>query len=330
MPSPAPRTPQPARSRAGLATAADHRRLRRDEPGFPSPLLALAGVKELYVRGGEAQLVRLGQPGRVTIVGARAASPAGLERAAAFSYELTRRGILVISGGALGIDAAAHRGALSASGATCAVLGTGIDVCYPQVHRELYASIAATGLLLSTLPLAAPPRRAHFPARNRVMAALAELVLVVESQPGSGSGHTARFARDLGRGLLAVPGSPGTDQLIAEGARAVRSADEVLALLSAAPAATGQEPAASLRAEPEVAASTDAVEPAAVLPDELGQRAAILLSCLHAQDARDVSELCARSGLSAAACAALLTELELVGCCARLPGGRYIGHAPLR
>src|SRR6185369_13702732 len=137
-----------------------------------------------------------------------------------------RRGLAIVSGGALGIDAAAHRGALAAGGATFAVLGCGVDVVYPDRHAALYAEIAATGGVLSEHPPGTPPRKQNFPSRNRIIVALAERVLVVEAGTLSGALITAGLAAARGRTVLAVPGSPGTDDLLSRGlARAVSDVD---------------------------------------------------------------------------------------------------------
>src|SRR5262249_19174415 len=124
----------------------------------------------------------------------------------------------VISGGALGVDAAAHRGALAAGGTTYAVLGCGVDVVYPDRHGQLFAQIAEAGGLLSEYPLGTPPRSGQFPVRKRIGGALARAGLVVEARPRSGALITARLGRETGRRVLAVPGSAGTDALIAAGA----------------------------------------------------------------------------------------------------------------
>ena len=154
-----------------------------------------------------------------------------------------RRGFTIVSGGALGIDAAAHQGALEVGAPTFAVLGCGVDVVYPDRHAALFAQIAATGGLLSEFPLGTPPRGRQFPSRNRIVAALAEAVLVVEAREASGALVTARLAIEMGRPLYAVPGSAGTDRLIASGkARPVRDSAELLAALAGEPAAATAVP----------------------------------------------------------------------------------------
>ncbi|MCD0448416.1 DNA-processing protein DprA [Actinocorallia sp. API 0066] len=142
----------------------------------------------------------------VAIVGARAATPYGTRVAADLGAELADRGWTVVSGGALGVDGAAHRGALAADGTTVAVLASGVDVAYPPRHEAMFDEIAATGLLVSEWPPTAHPTRPRFLVRNRVIAALTKGTVVVEADLRSGALNTARHARDLGRHLMAVPG----------------------------------------------------------------------------------------------------------------------------
>jgi DNA processing protein len=161
----------------------------------------------------------------VAIVGSRRATFAGVEIARSIAHELASAGIQVVSGMALGIDAAAHSGALLAGGSTIAVLGCGIDVCYPSRHAELRSRIIASGSLLTEEPEGTPPFKHNFPKRNRIIAALAHAVVVVEATERSGALSTARWAADLGRDVLAVPGSirsrqsSGTNLLIRDGVR---------------------------------------------------------------------------------------------------------------
>ena len=193
-----------------------------------------------------------------------------------------------------GFDAAAHRGALDAGAPTFAVLGCGVDVIYPDRHAALFSEIATTGGLLSEFPPGTPPRGKQFPSRNRIVAALAEAVLVVEAQARSGALVTARLATAMGRRLLAVPGSPGTDALLATGqARPVCDGDELLAAL-----AGEARPATPI--------------PPAFLP---------LIGALPA--GAPAIEVARRLGLSLSAALALLSEAELGGWILRGPGGVF-------
>jgi DNA processing protein len=187
----------------------------------------------IFGRGDAALLDGLLPAGAVTIVGARHATSYGREVARELGRELATAGMVVVSGLAFGIDACAHRGALD-GGRTIAVLGCGPDTAYPAVHRSLWRRICEEGLVLSELPPGATPWRWTFPARNRIMAALAGMTVVVEGAAPSGSLVTARIARDLGRDLGAVPGpvtsraSAGPNNLLAGGACVVRDAQDVL------------------------------------------------------------------------------------------------------
>ncbi len=177
---------------------------------------------------------------RVAIVGSRRPSPYGEAVAEQLAADLARAGVIVVSGLALGIDAAAHRGALAGGGVTVAVMGTGVDIVYPAAHARLAEEIvAAGGALVSQFPDGTTPRRHNFPARNWTMAALCEAVVVVEAAEGSGALITAEAALDLHKEVLAVPGSVfsplsvGTHQLIRDGALLVQNARDVLAALGA-------------------------------------------------------------------------------------------------
>jgi DNA processing protein len=228
------------------------------EAGLPTTPIMPNGLDKV-VRGDEhypARLSRIQRPPQqlwvsgalpgperpaLAIVGSRKASGAGCERARELAAGFGQRGWVIVSGGAFGIDAAAHEGALDAGAETYAVLGCGVDVVYPDRHRKLFARITRQGGLLSEYPPGTQPRPGQFPVRNRIIAGLADAVLVVEAAVRSGALSTARAARNNGQRLLAVPGTPGTDALIAGGALAVTSAataDDALAgRVSAAPAA---------------------------------------------------------------------------------------------
>ena len=170
----------------------------------------------------------------VAVIGARAASQEGLIAASEIAFDLARAGIVVVSGLARGIDAAAHRGALDAGGKTIAVLGTGIDRVYPAENELLHGEIASSGLLISELPPGTPPLDWHFPRRNRIISGLSRAVVVVEARDKSGSLITARLAADQGRDVMAVPGTivggrnRGANALLRDGAKLVESAVDIL------------------------------------------------------------------------------------------------------
>ena len=207
------------------------------QPGtstYPPRLAALGWSSELHVRGA----MSAGGPA-VAIVGARAASAIGMDRAHALARHLSAKQIHVVSGGALGIDGAAHRGALAGGGTTTVVLGTGIDVAYPARHAGLFDEVVAHGgALISMLPPGTQPRRGTFVQRNPLIAALADVVIVVEADVKSGSLSTARAARELGRIVCAWPGSAGCDRLLAGGAAIVEGEADALAALAGTPRAS--------------------------------------------------------------------------------------------
>ncbi len=290
---------------------------------YPDRLRQMAKAPTVWLRG-RAEL--LSSRPICTVVGSRACSRLAEARALELGRKLGERGVLVVSGGALGIDAAAHTGALAAGGATCAVLGTGVDRLYPQQNVPLLAALARTGLLLSMFSLGAPPRPFHFRVRNELMAALADVVVVVEAQANSGSLITARHALRFGRPLLGFQGSEGTMSLFSAGAQAVHSVDEVVEFV-ASRSAGGERPGAPSEELARVPQSIHVPTETMLLSDE--DAAKRVLAALAATASADVGEVCARTGLSAAECAAVLVDLELADRCTRLAGGRYIVHAPL-
>jgi len=277
----------------------DARALHTGDAGYPARLLALADPPTpLWIRGDWT-------PARsaVALVGARAATARGLEAARELGARLASAGVDVISGGALGIDAASHRGALdmaqhSRAGRTVAVLGTGIDVAYPERNAAMFDEIVATGgALVTQFAPGAQPRRQSFPVRNTVIAGLADVVVVVEAGLASGTSYTVRAMRALGRPVAAMPGSHGTEAFILDGALAVTGADDVLTVLDGgrpAPPAPPDDPSAA-----KLYAALDGVP-------------------------RDVGELAFRAGLAVGTCAAMVVDLELGGHAARAAGGRYL------
>jgi DNA processing protein len=259
----------------------------------------------LYVKGDPALLNRPA----IAIVGSRNGSRQGEANAEAFATALAAAGLTVVSGLALGIDAAAHRGALAGRGSTIAVIGTGADRIYPAANEALTREIAARGVVISEFPLGTPAVAANFPRRNRLIAGLARGCLVVEAAERSGSLITARLSAENGREVFAIPGSihsplaKGCHRLIRQGAKLVESAEDILeelrweAVVAPAPRA--------LRRTGSSAAPTDPV----------------LAALGH--DPTDLDTLAERTGLSAAELLAALLPLELAGRVSQLPGGRY-------
>ena len=204
--------------------------LQPGAPGFPQRLQALGWSRELRVRG------TLNAGPAVAIVGARAATGTGMARAHAIGKHLAAAGVHVVSGGALGIDGAAHRGALDGGGTTTVVLGSGLAMPYPLRHAPLFDQIVARGgALVSLLPDDAAPRPGTFPARNPLISALSDLVVIVEADLHSGSLSTARAAIAQRRLVAAWPGSPGTDRLLASGAALVEDPADVTSALAGSP-----------------------------------------------------------------------------------------------
>ena len=275
---------------AALAWAAEdgHAVLTLADTDYPQPLLETPDPPALLYLLGRREL--LARPG-LAVVGSRSATPQGISNAEQFSCAFSAAGLTIISGLALGIDAAAHRGGLDAAGSTIAVLGTGADIFYPQRNRALGERIAREGLVVSEFPLGTPPHAGNFPRRNRVISGLARGCLVVEAALASGSLITARLAAEQGREVFAIPGSihsphsKGCHALIKQGAKLVESAQDLLQELG-------------MHAPPAPAA---AAAPAGGLLAQLGYEAC------------DIDTLCARSGLTANVVSAMLLQLELDG-----------------
>lgn len=275
------------------------------DPRFPRALLQTADPPLLLYTIGRSEL--LNTP-CLAIVGSRNPTPQGAENARAFAEQLGRAGLSVVSGMALGIDGAAHTGALAAGAATIAVVGTGLDRVYPRANRELAHRIAERGLIVSEFELGTEPLAANFPQRNRIIAGLSLGTLVVEAALESGSLITARHAVEAGRDVFAVPGSIHSPQsrgchwLIKQGAKLVDDVrdvlDELRPALAAAPVApVGSQDASAAKADP-------------------------LLSAMG-YDPVDLDQLQSRTGWPTAQLNARLLELELDGRVSRLPGGRY-------
>jgi DNA processing protein len=293
-----------ARTLAWRREAAGRYVMTLGDAAYPAALLQTADPPLLLYAQGRLELL---QRPALAVVGSRNPSAQGADNARAFALHLARSGYTIVSGLALGIDGAAHEGALAAGGdaSTIAVVGTGMDRVYPSRHRELAHRIAEHGLLLSEFDLGTPPLAANFPLRNRLIAGLAQGTLVVEAALASGSLITARCAAEAGREVFALPGSihspqsRGCHALIKQGAQLVESAEDILAEL---------QPAAPARPANGAPTHGDGGDP--------------LLAALG-HDPATLDALVARCGWPPEQLAARLLELELDGHIARLPGGLY-------
>jgi DNA processing protein len=291
----------------------------------PPLLLYVTGAVEMY-----AQIAAKEIANDIAIVGSRNPTPQGEANARSFAKSLALSGLHVVSGLALGVDGAAHLGALEAhqespgcAGSTIAVVGTGLDRVYPKKHYELAHRIATQGVLLSEFPIGTPPLAANFPKRNRIISALTQGTLVVEAAIQSGSLITARMALEQGKDVFAIPGSihstvsKGCHLLIKQGAKLVESAQDVLeelqhpvATYSVASKAVSKETVDPFHSE-NASPTTDTAEPYHALLEALGH------------DPVSLDALIARTGTDAATLQARLFELELCHQVARLPGGLF-------
>lgn len=268
---------------------------------YPRVLLQIGDPPPLLYAKGRFEL--LNAPA-FAIVGSRNATQQGIAHAESFGRALADAGLTIVSGLALGIDAAAHRGGLAGAASTIAVVGTGLDIVYPARNRDLAHDIAQRGCLVSEFPLGTAPVASNFPRRNRLISGLAQGCLVVEAALSSGSLITARLANEQGKDVFAMPGSvnspltKGCHNLIKDGAKLAETAEDILGELKL--------PGGS-RA-PSRSSAGDEEHP---------------LLAHMGFDPCDFDTLAARSGLTADALAALLTEWEIEGLIEALPGGRY-------
>ncbi|HKB83915.1 MAG TPA: DNA-processing protein DprA [Burkholderiales bacterium] len=260
----------------------------------PPPLLFVKGRPKLL---GRASLA---------VVGSRNATQQGCANARAFSQELSEGGLTIVSGLALGIDAAAHAGGLAAAASSIAVVGTGLDIVYPARNRDLAQHLAEEGALVSEFALGTPALASNFPRRNRLISGLARGCLVVEAALKSGSLITARYALEQGREVFAIPGSihsplsKGCHLLIKQGAKLAESSQDILEELGAA-----------------VAQRATTISP----DDEVAHENPLLAALGF--DPLDLDTLCQRSGLTPDSASAMLLTLELEGSVSRLPGGKF-------
>ncbi len=277
-----------------------------NQPGYPPHLLAITDAPPaLWYRG---RLESIATPG-VAMVGARAASTAGLEAARRLAADVAARGLTVISGLARGVDSEAHAGALS-TGRTAAVLGGGVDEVYPPEHSDLASLIAQEGVVLSEFPPRTPPMPFHFPLRNRIISGLARVVVVIEAAEKSGSLITAACALEQGREVMAVPGNVlygrnrGGHALIRDGAKIVETADDIVGEVMGSP----------------MLVPSGLIEETAAGSSTSGRN---VLAAMERGRPCDVDELAVRSGLDGPGVLRALTDLELAGRVRREGAGCY-------
>ncbi len=282
-----------------------------DHADFPPLLRQIADPPLALFTRGDAALLASPQ---LAMVGSRNPSVEGRRNAEEFAAYLSRCGLTITSGMALGIDAASHRGALKAGGATVAVWGTGLDKAYPPRNLDLAEEIAAKGLLVSEFPPGTPPLPTHFPRRNRLISGLSVGTLVVEAANRSGSLITARLASEQGREVFAIPGSihnpmaRGCHRLLREGAKLVESAADIL-----------EELAPLLKLE--LPAAETATDAASAAPPEDPEYRLLLNSLDFAPTS--VDSLVERTGLTPDVVSSMLLMLELQGHVEASPGGGY-------
>ncbi|HIJ79725.1 MAG: DNA-processing protein DprA [Desulfobulbaceae bacterium] len=280
-----------------------------DDPAYPTLLREIHNPPLVIFVKGDPAIIE--NPG-IAVIGARAASTYGLQIAQSLSQELAGQGLTIISGMALGVDSAAHRGALNANGKTIAILGCGLDITYPKQNRGLYGQIAAHGALISEYPFGTPPDGFRFPARNRIISGLALGVVVVEAARHSGTLITAQLALDQGREVFAVPGridsvkSEGCHRLAQEGAKLVHSAKDII-----------DEIKLSIR---EQSPSIPPVQ-APVLED-LSREAQSILDFLDVYP-KNIEEIIMATGFPANKINEELFMLEMQGAVVSLPGKQY-------
>lgn len=299
------RGPDPARMEATLRWLDDpvNRIVTLADESYPRLLLETSDPPPLlYLKGNPELLDRKA----LAVVGSRNATQQGVANAEAFAHELSDGGFTIVSGLALGIDAAAHRGGLAGAASSIAVVGTGLDIVYPARNRDLAHRLAAEGVLVSEFALGMPALASNFPRRNRLLSGLARGCLIVEAALRSGSLITARYALEQGREVFAVPGSihsplsKGCHLLIKQGAKLVESAGDILEEFGVM-AGTGAGAGNGASGDPDLDAILEAL----------------------GFDPVTLEKLCERCSLTPESASAMLLKLELDGFVSRLPGGKF-------
>jgi DNA processing protein len=299
------RGPDPDRLDAALQWLGDpaNQVITFADAAYPRLLLEITDPPPLlYVKGDPGLLDRAS----LAVVGSRNATQQGRANAQAFSRELSEGGFTIISGLALGIDAAAHTGGLAAASSSIAVVGTGLDIVYPARNRDLAHRLAEEGALVSEFALGTPALASNFPRRNRLISGLSRGCLVVEAALKSGSLITARYALEQGREVFAIPGSihsplsKGCHLLIKQGAKLAESSQDILE---------------------ELGATVGERVTTAISPDDDAYENPVLAALGF--DPVDIDTVCERSGLTPDSASAMLLTLELGGVVSRLPGGKF-------
>ena len=337
------------------ASAPGNRIVTLADSAYPPALLTMPDPPPLLYVKGRLDLL---QARAVAIVGSRSATPQGIDDARRFAQALSDAGLVIVSGLALGIDGAAHRGGLSGPGGTIAVIGTGADLVYPPLHHALAHEIAVNGTIVSEWPLGTPARPANFPQRNRLIAGLASDVLIVEAATRSGSLITARLANEMGRDVFAIPGSihaplsRGCHRMIKQGAKLAETPEDILeefgiTIPNEAVADPVSKPRRRAKTRPAEDASVEPVTSEFVLEPQdasasrsiargkptnaswasaslkpVNPEAQRLLDALgHSPATLEI--LAERTEMDGATLQSLLLQLELSGRIGALPGGRF-------
>jgi len=320
--------PDPARMDAALRWLdhPSHHLVSRSDAYYPPLLRRIADAPlALFVNGSPEWLLRP----QLAIVGSRNATSGGLAITRQFAEDLSRAGLVITSGLALGVDGVAHAATMDAGGITLAVGGTGPDQVYPARHRDLARRIVDNGAVISSFAPGVGPRAGHFPARNRIISGMSTGVLVIEAGIRSGSLITARLAGEQGREVFAVPGSirnplaRGCHRLIRQGARLVESAEEVVDELRPLIAELAGELRGRLTPPAPERASADAPADEAGIDSGAPDPQVETLLAAVGYDPTSVDEIMARTRFTTQAVSSMLLELELQGRVAALGGGRY-------
>lgn len=285
------------------------------EPEYPQALLQTYDPPVmLYVRGDASIL----NEASLSVVGTRRPTPYGAQLAERMGRDLAKRGLVIVSGLARGVDAIAHTGTIAAGGRAVGVMGTGIDVVYPKENKKLYEKVLERGAILSEFPMGSHPAPENFPVRNRIIAGMPLGVVIVEGKQYSGSLITARLAMEFGREVFGVPGnvtqenSFAPNQLIKQGAKLVTSAEDVI-----------EELPTPVRAKLVQAEEVGAEQRNLLAEDGLSDTQKKIYGLLTVEEPRAIDDIVETSGLNSSEVLATLFELEMKGIVRQLPGKQF-------